>query len=737
MSETTIYYTYTDEAPMLATHSFLPIIEKMTKGSGIKFETKDISLASRVISQFPEFLKEEERMEDALASLGKIVHFPNANIIKLPNISASVSQLTACIAELRAKGIMVPEYPQAPTNDEEASIKKRYAKCLGSAVNPVLREGNADRRVAAPVKAYARANPHSMGEWVAESQTRIANMEKGDFFGSELSWIAPKADDVRIELHHADGVDVLKASTPLLKDELIDATCMQAAELCSFLEATMEEAKAKDVLLSLHLKATMMKVSDPIIFGFVLKTFFKDLFAKHGETLAGLGFHPNNGLDDLYKRISGHAEEEAIKACIEECKAARPRLAMVDSDKGVTNLHVSSHVIIDASVPAMVRAGGKMWGPDGKLDDTIAIIPDRSYAGMYQASVDHCKEHGAFDPRTMGNVANVGLMAKKAEEYGSHNKTFQIQKPGVVKVVNQAGEVVIQHDVHPGDIWRMCQTKDVAIRDWVKLAVTRGRLTGNPVVFWLDARRSHDSALRVLLKEYLKDHDTTGVDISVLNTEQACMHALERCREGKDTIAASGNVLRDYITDLFPILELGTSAKMLSIVPLLAGGGLFETGAGGSAPKHVQQFVRENHLRWDSLGEYLALGVSLEDIAIKQGNKRAQILADTLGLATCKVLDEGRSPMRDVGELDNRGGHFYLAMYWVEALANQTEDAELAARFAPVLAEMLAQKETIVKEYSDVQGSSMEIDGYYFGNRDAITAAMRPSATFNAIIDSL
>eukprot|EP00767_Chilomastix_cuspidata_P007355 gnl/Chilomastix_cuspidata/8.p1 GENE.gnl/Chilomastix_cuspidata/8~~gnl/Chilomastix_cuspidata/8.p1 ORF type:complete len:741 (-),score=365.86 gnl/Chilomastix_cuspidata/8:80-2302(-) len=736
---TTVYYTHTDEAPMLATHAFLPIVRAMTKGCGIEFVTKNISLAARIISRFPEYLKEEQRTEDALASLGELVKIPTANIMKLPNISASIPQLTAAIAELHKCGIMVPDFPVTPKTDEEREIKARYAKILGSAVNPVIREGNSDRRVAPPVKEYARANPHSMGEWRKDSKTRIAHMEKGDFYGSERSWTAPAADSVRVELHHDGEVTVLKPSIALTKDEIIDGSILHVGELREFLEGAMAEAKAKDALLSLHLKATMMKISDPIIFGVVLSTFFRELFEKHADVMQRLGVNPNNGLRELFSLLDGlSAEERApVDATIAKCFAERPELAMVDSDKGITNLHVPSDVIIDASVPAMIRAGGKMWNRDGKLQDTIAVIPDRSYAGIFQETIDYCKEHGAFDPRTMGSVANVGLMAKKAEEYGSHDKTFQIPTAGVVKVVNQAGEVVMEHEAFPGDIWRMCQTKDVAVRDWVKLALTRARLTGTPVHFWLDERRSHDSTLIEKVREYLPLHDTEGLDVAIKNPGEACRIALQRCKEGRDSIAATGNVLRDYLTDLFPILELGTSAKMLSIVPLLAGGGLFETGAGGSAPKHVQQFIKENHLRWDSLGEYLALAVSLEDIAIKRGNPKAQVLADALTEGTCRVLEKNLSPGRACGELDNRGTTFYLAMYWADALAKQDKDAELKTRFASVAAELFAKEAQIIAELKAVQGKPVDLGGYYLPSPEATFRAMRPSATFNAIIDAL
>jgi isocitrate dehydrogenase len=734
-----IIYTHTDEAPMLATFSLLPIIRAFTAGTGIEIETRDISLAGRIIAAFPDYLIEHQRQGDALAELGALATTPEANIIKLPNISASLPQLQAAIAELQSQGYALPAYPAEPKTPDEEAIKQRYAKVLGSAVNPVLREGNSDRRVAAPVKAYAKAHPHHMGEWSQTNKTRVTHMSDGDFYGSEQSWVAPTADRVRIELRPTTGEPSVLKELPLEAGEVIDAARMSRQALRRFLAEAIEQAKQDETLFSLHLKATMMKVSDPILFGHAVSVFLGDVFDKHADTFVKLGANPNYGLADLTTRLTGldTATRTTIENDIMTALAQGPRLAMVDSDRGITNLHVPSDVIIDASMPAMIRAGGKMWGPDGNTADTLAVIPDRCYAGVYQETITFCRENGAFDPATMGNVANVGLMAKKAEEYGSHDKTFELPVDGTVAVVNQAGDVVLEHTVETGDIWRMCQTKDVAIRDWVKLAVTRARLTGNPTVFWLDDNRAHDTNLIAKVDEYLKVHDTTGLDLQILAPEAATRHALQRCHHGQDTIAVTGNVLRDYLTDLFPILELGTSAKMLSIVPLLAGGGLFETGAGGSAPKHVQQFLAENSLRWDSLGEFLALGVSFEDLAQKRGSPRVAVLAATLNQAIGQVLEHNRSPARQVGQLDNRGSHFYLTLYWAQALAAQTDDAELASRFGPLAQELACKEDDIVRELNDIQGKPNDIGGYYHPNPDKTTAAMRPCTAFNAALARL
>ena len=734
-----IIYTHTDEAPMLATFSLLPIIRAFTAGTGIEIETRDISLAGRIIAAFPDYLIEHQRQGDALAELGALATTPEANIIKLPNISASLPQLQAAIAELQSQGYALPAYPAEPKTPDEEAIKQRYAKGLGSAVNPVLREGNSDRRVAAPVKAYAKAHPHHMGEWSQTNKTRVTHMSDGDFYGSEQSWVAPTADRVRIELRPTTGEPSVLKELPLEAGEVIDAARMSRQALRRFLAEAIEQAKQDETLFSLHLKATMMKVSDPILFGHAVSVFLGDVFDKHADTFVKLGANPNYGLADLTTRLTGldTATRTTIENDIMTALAQGPRLAMVDSDRGITNLHVPSDVIIDASMPAMIRDGGKMWGPDGNTADTLAVIPDRCYAGVYQETITFCRENGAFDPATMGNVANVGLMAKKAEEYGSHDKTFELPVDGTVAVVNQAGDVVLEHTVETGDIWRMCQTKDVAIRDWVKLAVTRARLTGNPTVFWLDDNRAHDTNLIAKVDEYLKVHDTTGLDLQILAPEAATRHALQRCHHGQDTIAVTGNVLRDYLTDLFPILELGTSAKMLSIVPLLAGGGLFETGAGGSAPKHVQQFLAENSLRWDSLGEFLALGVSFEDLAQKRGSPRVAVLAATLNQAIGQVLEHNRSPARQVGQLDNRGSHFYLTLYWAQALAAQTDDAELASRFGPLAQELACKEDDIVRELNDIQGKPNDIGGYYHPNPDKTTAAMRPCTAFNAALARL
>lgn len=735
-----IIYTETDEAPALATYSLFPIVKKYAAAAGVELEMRDISLAGRILAVFPEFLAEDQRQSDALAELGELAKQPSANIIKLPNISASIPQLVAAIKELQAKGYALPDYPEEPKDEKEASIKARYDSIKGSAVNPVLREGNSDRRAPASVKAYAQKNPHSMGEWKSDSKSHVASMESGDFFGSEKSVTVDAATSVRIELAGADGsVKVLKASTPLLAGEVIDASVLSKAALRSFIAKEIADAKAQDVLFSVHLKATMMKVSDPIIFGHVVSVFFESVYTKYASVFADLGISPNNGLGDLFAKIKALPEDQQaeIKAAVQACYDNGPRLAMVNSDKGITNLHVPSDVIIDASMPAAIRTSGMMWGPDGKAADTKALIPDRSYAGVYQETIDFCKANGAFDPRTMGSVSNVGLMAQKAEEYGSHDKTFEIPAAGTVKVIDEADNVLIEHAVEQGDIWRMCQVKDAPIQDWVKLAVNRARATGNPAIFWLDANRAHDAQLIAKVNAYLPQHDTSGLDIQILAPKEATRFSLERMKESKDTISVTGNVLRDYLTDLFPILELGTSAKMLSIVPLMNGGGLFETGAGGSAPKHVEQLVDENHLRWDSLGEFLALAASLEHLSEVAGLPKAKVLADTLDAATAKFLDTNKSPSRKVGELDNRGSHFYLAMYWAEALAAQSDDAELQAKFAGLASTLTGNEAAIVEELNAVQGSAVDVGGYYKLNAELASKVMRPSATFNAAIDAL
>ena len=727
-----IVYTKTDEAPALATYSLLPIIRSFVAAAGIAVQVKDISLAGRVLAQFPDRL--DQAHPDALAELGELCKTTEANVIKLPNISASIPQLCAVIAELQAKGFDVPDYPAEPSTPEEEVIKASYAKVLGSAVNPVLREGNSDRRVAGPVKAYAQAHPHSMGAWSGDSKSHVASMTEGDFFGSEQSHTCDKETTVTIKHIATDGSEtVLKDGLALLEGEVLDASCMSAAKLEAFLAEQIEDARHQNVLFSLHMKATMMKVSDPIVFGHCVKVFFKGLWERHGEVFDRIGINPNNGLGDLEAHLRKLDEKHwiEIEADVQMVLSDQPDLAMVDSERGITNLHVPSDVIIDASMPAMIRNSGQMWGPDGKPKDTKAVIPDRSYAGIYQATIDFCKEHGAFDPATMGSVANVGLMAKKAEEYGSHDKTFEIESAGKVLVVDQDGRTIFEHHVGAGDIWRACQTKDIAIRDWVKLAVTRARLTGSPAVFWLNPERAHDAQLIKKVAHYLDEHDTDGLDIQVLAPVDATKHALARCKEGKDTISVTGNVLRDYLTDLFPILELGTSAKMLSIVPLLNGGGLYETGAGGSAPKHVQQFVAEGHLRWDSLGEFLALGVSLEDVARKADNPKAAVLAKALTDATTKLLNEGKSPLRKVGQLDNRGSHFFIALYWAQALRDQTDDMDLAASFAELAAKLELQQETILKEIDVTQGKPADLGGYYLPDDEKAEAAMRPSTTFN------
>ncbi|QDV26281.1 NADP-dependent isocitrate dehydrogenase [Aureliella helgolandensis] len=736
----TIIYTHTDEAPALATQSLLPILSAFTKSVGVSYLVKDISLAGRILSNFPERLTESQRVVDALAELGELAKSPEANIVKLPNVSASIPQLVAAISELQSQGFDIPDFPADPQNDSERETRGRYAKVLGSAVNPVLREGNSDRRVAAPVKRYAQQHPHSMGPWSADSQSHVASMQEGDFYGSEQSCIVPEATQVRIELVTDDGeTTVLKEVIPLLAGEIFDAAVLSRQALRDYLKKEIEQARQQDLLLSVHLKATMMKVSDPIIFGHVVSVYFEELLHKHAATFQELGVNPNNGLGDLLAKVSTlpEAKRAEIEADMASVYAGRPRLAMVDSDKGITNLHVPSDVIVDASMPAAIRTSGKMWGADGKLHDTKALIPDRCYAGVYQATIEDCKEHGAFDPTTMGNVANVGLMAQKAEEYGSHDKTFEIAAAGIVRVIDQRGTILLEHRVQPGDVWRACQTKDAPVRDWVRLAVSRARATGSPAVFWLCPQRAHDANLITKVNEYLQDHDTSGLDIQILAPIDATKHACQRARAGLDTISVTGNVLRDYLTDLFPILELGTSAKMLSIVPLLAGGGLFETGAGGSAPKHVQQFIQENHLRWDSLGEFLAIAVSLEDLADKTGQPQIAVLAETLNQATGKFLDNDKSPSRKVKELDNRGSHFYLALYWAEALANQDNCSELKQRFAPIATAMAAEEATIVEELNGVQGAAVDLGGYYHPHEDKVAQAMRPSPTLNKIIESL
>ncbi len=733
-----IIYTLTDEAPALATQSFLPIVKRFTQAAGITIKTSDISLAGRIIATFPDNLTDEQKLPDALTELGALTKTPEANIIKLPNISASIPQLKAAIKELQAQGYAIPDYPDTTETAEEKTLKARFAKVLGSAVNPVLREGNSDRRVAAPVKQYAKAHPHRMGEWSSNSRSHVASMPEGDFHSSEQSVVIPKDDDIKILFTSHEGVtSLLKASTPLLAGEIIDASTLSAQALCHFYETAMQDAQQQDVLLSLHLKATMMKVSDPIMFGYAVTVYYKDVFEKYADLFDEIGVNANNGIGDVYTKISHLPEEQqtAIKADIEAVYKTRPSLAMVDSDKGITNLHVPSNVIVDASMPAAIRSSGKMWGPDGKLKDTKAMIPDRNYAGIYQETIDFCKKNGAFDVTTMGSVSNVGLMAQKAEEYGSHDKTFQMQDDGVVSVVNQAGDTLMQHQVAKGDIWRMCQTKDLPIRDWVKLAVKRARATGTPAIFWLDPERAHDRNLIQKVENYLPEHDTEGLDIQIMSPVKATRHALQRVKAGQDTISVTGNVLRDYLTDLFPILELGTSAKMLSIVPLLAGGGLFETGAGGSAPKHVQQFIEENHLRWDSLGEYLALAVSLEDLADKTGNETIKILADTLNQANSQYLENNKSPSRVVNERDNRGSSFYLALYWAQALAAQTNHTELHTQFSRIAKALSEQEDKIIRELNNAQGKAINMGGYYHPDTEKVIAAMRPSATFNQIID--
>jgi isocitrate dehydrogenase len=738
--EPKIIYTYTDEAPMLATHSFLPVMQAFGKAAGVISETWDISLAGRILAAFPDYLKENQRITDALAELGELVKKPEANIIKLPNISASIPQIQAAVKELQGKGYALPDFPEDPKTDEDKAVRIRFDAIKGSAVNPVLREGNSDRRAAPAVKAYAKKNPHSMGTWSPRSKTHLASMEKGDFFESEKSIIIDKPTEFRIEFVSADGaIRELRGAFPLKAGEILDSAVMSRRALRDFLEKEMDDAKSQGVLFSVHLKATMMKVSDPVIFGHAVSVYFRDVFEKNDAVLKRLGVDPDHGMNDLEAKLTSldSPDKEKIMADIAAVYASRPDLAMVNSDKGITNLHVPSDIIIDASMPAAIRIGGKMWGPDGKEQDMKAVIPDRSYAGVYQAAIEFCKENGAFDPATMGSVSNVGLMAQKAEEYGSHDKTFVSPGDGVIRAVDAKGNVLLEQTVEEGDLFRMCQTRDEAVRDWVKLAVKRAQATGNPAVFWLDEMRSHDARILEKVETYLADHDTNGLEIDVMKPEDACRHAMMRARNGEDTISVTGNVLRDYLTDLFPILELGTSAKMLSIVPLMAGGGLFETGAGGSAPKHIQQLLAENHLRWDSLGEFLALAVSYEHLADTFGNKGARLLGMTLDQAIGDLLDNRKSPSRKCGELDNRGSHFYLAMYWAQTLAKQNEDPILKERFSQPAAELAAAEKQIIEELNSVQGSPADIGGYYRPDKVKADAVMRPSKTFNRIVEGI
>ncbi len=738
MTDSTIIYTHTDEAPALATYSFLPVVEAYASTAGVRVERRDISLAGRIIAGFPDYLEPEQRIGDALAELGELAQTPRANIIKLPNISASIPQLKAAIAELKEQGYALPDYPDDPKTDEERDIRARYDKVKGSAVNPVLREGNSDRRAPASVKSYARANPHRMGAWSPDSKTNVAHMTADDFRSTEKSAVVAESGSLRIELTGDDGsTTVLRESVPVLAGEIVDAAVMRVGALREFLAAQVARAKAEGVLFSVHLKATMMKVSDPIIFGHVVRAFFPRTFAEHGETLAAAGLTPNDGLGGIFNGLATLPGGDAIRASFDAELAEGPALAMVDSDRGISNLHVPSDVIVDASMPAMIRTSGHLWGPDGQEADTLAVIPDSSYAGIYQAVIDDCRANGAYDPATMGSVPNVGLMAQKAEEYGSHDKTFEIPATGTVRVLDGAGNVVLEHAVSAGDVWRMCQTKDIPVRDWVKLAVGRARATGDPAVFWLDETRAHDAALIEKVRAYLPEHDTEGLTIEIMAPVEAIAFSLERIRRGENTISVTGNVLRDYLTDLFPILELGTSAKMLSVVPLINGGGLFETGAGGSAPKHVQQLVKENYLRWDSLGEFLALAVSFEHLAQSTGNARAQVLADTLDRATGTFLTENKSPSRRLGGIDNRGSHFYLALYWAQELAAQGDDAELAKAFAGLARTLAEQEETIVGQLTAVQGSPADIGGYYQPDAEKATAVMRPSAAFNEALATL
>lgn len=739
MSNPTIIWTTIDEAPALATHSLLPIVSAFTKTAGIDVQTRDISLAGRILAQFPERLRDDQRVEDNLAALGELTQDPSANIIKLPNISASVPQLKAAIAELRSQGYDLPDYPEEPTTDEERETQARYAKVLGSAVNPVLREGNSDRRAPLSVKNFARKNPHRLGAWTPDIKARVADMTGDDFYGNEVSRVMDADDELRIELVTEGGTTVLKDSVPVLAGEIVDGTFLSASALRDFYAAQIEAAKAEGLLLSLHLKATMMKVSDPILFGHAVTVFFEDVFAKHADTLDQLGVNPNLGLGDLLAKVATlpEAQRTEIEQDIEATYAQRPALAMVDSDKGITNLHVPSDVIIDASMPVVIRDSGRMWNAKGEQQETLAMIPDRSYGPMYQAVMDEHRENGALDPATIGSVPNVGLMAQKAEEYGSHPTTFEIPAPGTVRVTTKAGDVLMEHEVAQGDIWRMSRVRDIPVRDWVKLAVTRARATGAPAVFYLDENRAHDANVIAKVKEYLGEHDTEGLTFEILPPAEAIRYCLARIRTGQDAISVTGNVLRDYLTDLFPILELGTSAKMLSVVPLLNGGGLFETGAGGSAPKHVQQFRDEGYLRWDSLGEFSALGASLEHLAATQDNAKAQVLADTLDEAIARFLDENKSPARKVGQIDNRGSHYYLARYWAEALAKQSTDAELAQHFAPVAQQLAEEESQIDAELIGAQGSPVDMGGYYHPDEAKVSAAMRPSATLNAIIDAI
>lgn len=737
--KSTIIYTKTDEAPMLATYSFLPIIRRFASAAGIEVEVSDISLAARILANFPDYLTDDQKVPDALNELGELTQDPDVNIIKLPNISASIPQLRAAIKELNAIGFNVPAFPEDPKTDEEKDVRERYGKVLGSAVNPVLREGNSDRRAPTAVKNYAKKHPHSMGEWSQASRTHVAHMRGGDFYSGEKSVTVEKAGHVSIEFTGKDGSkQTLKPRVDLLEGEVIDGMFMSKKALCEFFEEQIVDAKNTGILFSLHVKATMMKVSHPIVFGHCVKVFYKELFEKYGELFDELGVNPNNGLGSVYDKISTLPESQRseIQRDINAIYADRPLLAMVNSDKGISNLHVPSDVIVDASMPAMIRNSGQMWGPDGRPYDTKAVIPESTYATIYQEVINFCKTHGAFDPTTMGTVPNVGLMAQKAEEYGSHDKTFEMEADGKVQVIDQDGNVLIEHDVEEGDIWRMCQAKDLPIQDWVKLAVTRARQSGMPAVFWLDDERAHDAQLIKKVETYLKDHDTDGLDISIMSPVRAIRYSMERAIRGLDTISVTGNVLRDYLTDLFPILELGTSAKMLSIVPLMAGGGLYETGAGGSAPKHVQQFVEEGHLRWDSLGEFLALAVSLEDVAIKHDNAKAKVIAAALDKATESLLNNGKSPLRKAGQLDNRGSHAYLALYWAEELAKQTDNAELAAEFGPIYDKMAANIDKIIAEIDESQSKPQDIGGYYFPDEEKTSKAMRPSSTLNSILDA-
>lgn len=739
-SNSIIIYTKTDEAPALATYSLLPIIQAFTKAADIDVQTRDISLSGRIIANFPDYLNDEQKLGDALGELGELAKTPQANIIKLPNISASVPQLKAAISELQSAGYKLPDYPEEPQNEVDEAIKARYAKVLGSAVNPVLREGNSDRRVAAPVKAYAQKHPHRMGEWSSNSKSQVISMSGGDFHSSEQSAVINDAGELSISLHTRSGETiVLKDGIVVHDSDVIDASVMNKNALCKFYEQAADIAKQQNILLSLHLKATMMKISDPIMFGHAVDVYYKDVFDKHAETFENLGVDTRNGLGDVYTKIADlpQAQREEIEADLQAVYRSRPALAMVDSDRGITNLHVPSDIIIDASMPAAIRSSGQMWGPDGQLHDTLAMIPDRNYAGIYQEVIEFCKTNGAFDVTTMGNVSNVGLMAQKAEEYGSHDKTFEIAESGTVFVSDAAGHTLLEHAVEAGDIWRMCRTSDIAIRDWVKLAVNRARLSEQPAIFWLDRERAHDNRLIAKVETYLNDFDTTGLDIQIMSPEDAIRYTLNRVKAGENTISVTGNILRDYLTDLFPILELGTSAKMLSIVPLLAGGGLFETGAGGSAPKHVQQLIQENHLRWDSLGEFLALAVSIEDLAQKTENKRAQLMADALNQANSDFLNNNKSPSRKAGELDTRGSHFYLATYWAQALAEQDLDDELKQLFTPVAQQLTENEQTIIDELNSVQGEAADLGGYYRPNEKLTSAVMRPSSTFNAILSTL